>query len=235
MTDIDTDEVRRIFHDSYFDLDFPNFEKWNPRRKGSSQKRDWVNLDTSWRIDPKMRDTTPQRLFVWINLLCHRAAIGSKLVRVDEAYVRQVVRFRGIAVHEEVIKLAELGVITITEVRPKLKNKILKDSKRNQKEGEERLSPDLSDSGFETSDTSEVLQRAEGHLTPEGISLFKKRFGTEYQAQVEDAFLHWEARSKSSMNIRPFVTTLGQWYRYWKDAGGKGGVVNWEKVFSNDQ
>lgn len=234
MTDIDTDEVRRIFHDSYFDLDFPNFEKWNPRRKGSSQKRDWVNLDTAWRIDPKMRYTTPQRLFVWINLLCHRAAIGSKLVCVDEAYVRQVVRFRGIAVQQEVIKLAELGVITITEVRPKGKDRIVKNSKRNQKEGEERDFGSLSESDPKAIEASEILSRAEGHLTSEGISLFKKRFGSDYRTQVEDALLHWEAKSKSSMTARPFVTTLGQWYRYWKDAGGKGGTVNWEKVFSDD-
>lgn len=182
-----------------FDLEIPNFEKWNPpilnrqtKQPIDNQRRDWVSVSVDFWLDRKFHGTTPTLRDLWVKLLCVRAASGKRLRSVTVAWLQRRVGVQAASVERDIVKLLKLGLIDVAKTRKK--------DKKDKEEGR----------AFH-----ELVQEAEKNLTNNGIPIYRSRFGDFYEDQLVDCYLHWQAKGKT----RPFVTTLSNWHSIWVQKG----------------
>lgn len=120
-----------------FDLDIPNFEKWNPpilnrqtRVPSGNQRRDWINLSVDFWLDPRLHDAPPTLVLFYVKLLCVRGASGGALSKITLRYVRTRIGTRAYSVERELVKLLKLGLIRIAKKKEKKVSKgEMKDTK----------------------------------------------------------------------------------------------------------
>jgi hypothetical protein len=93
-----------------FDLDIPNFEKWNPK---TSAKRHWFALSKDWFLDPKMHDATSTQQLLWVKLLSVRAASSKRLEGVTVAWLQRRVGVQCASVRRDLLKLVKLRLVEI--------------------------------------------------------------------------------------------------------------------------
>lgn len=94
-----------------FDLDIPNFKKWNPDTR---HRRTWFALSVDWYNDPKIRKLTDFQRALWLALVTFRACSAGPLRSVGVGYVNSRAGFRGgPATSRGLLKLWELGLIDL--------------------------------------------------------------------------------------------------------------------------
>lgn len=196
------DDIRELLKGE-FDLDIPNFEKWNPpilnrqtRKPTENQRRDWIGLSVDFWMDPRLHDASPTLLIFWVKLLCVRGASGKRLTSVTVAWLQRRIGVQAASTQHTLAKLLKLGLIDVAKT-----------------DITDRQTDRQTDVGGPP--TTQIVLNAEKMMTKDGINLYRSRFKDRYADQVADCYLHWEAKGKS----RPFVTTLSSWHHYWVKTG----------------
>lgn len=93
-----------------FNLDIPNFQKWNPDTR---YRRSWFALSTDWWIDPKVAKLTNFERGLWLVLLSLRAGSGKVLKGITLGWIQDRAGFRGGSYQVAILKLLKLGLIDL--------------------------------------------------------------------------------------------------------------------------
>lgn len=91
-----------------FDIEIPNFKKWNPDTRG---KRQWFALSTSFYSDKKILQLSMWERSWWVHLLAKYAATRSDLVGTTCQLLSKSVGSTGQGPAKSLLKLSKLGLI----------------------------------------------------------------------------------------------------------------------------
>lgn len=103
------DEARELLQGE-FDLDIPNFKKWNPDTRS---RRSWFALSVDWFRDPKISKLTDAEQAFWLKLLSHRATAGGPITGCNYSWIIAHVGCRCSSPTARLIKLWKLQLIEL--------------------------------------------------------------------------------------------------------------------------
>lgn len=93
-----------------FDLDIPNFKKWNPDTR---HRRSWFALSVDWFRDPKVIRLSLSDRALFIQLLATRASSVGHLSGITVSSLRQQQGIRGASVYHSILNMLNLKLIEV--------------------------------------------------------------------------------------------------------------------------
>lgn len=105
-----TDQEALDLFKGEFDLDIPNFKKWNPDTRG---RRAWFALSVDWYDDPRVHQLSANDERLWLRLLTLRARSSVAIKGLSLRYLRARVPLPGGSLLASILKLLKLGLIDV--------------------------------------------------------------------------------------------------------------------------
>lgn len=121
-----------LLRNSVFDLEIPNFEKWNP---DNGRPRRWFKLDVHFYADPKIRGLPVSAVGLLVLLLGFRARSEGHLRDLTLTSLGLHANFQGTSVGLLLLKLLKLKLCRITAMSPRLEENRLDQNRIEEKSG----------------------------------------------------------------------------------------------------
>lgn len=214
-----------------FDLDIPNFKKWNPDTR---HKRAWFALSVDWFHDPKVIRLSAAERAVWVSLLSVYAVQPSRFSRVTCALLARSLYVDLALVKRSILKLLNLQLVN-------LRCHVLQTYITNKQTDEE------GNRGTSSSSVQRVIEELRGiedeclSTVPQAAQLsWLKEFGIEVISQIlPTAFASWrmdQPRSSKTNQVVPLAMYLRRCFEVQKKNPTGGGMqslreTDWNYVF----